>query len=100
MTWDKIKNLIGTLDTSVLPFIAMVIIVISLIVSLPYFLGQALDEQTKEINRFEKNIYNNETQDRTENVKLFNFTLNNVTGQGKINEGKIDSLLNYFNLTK
>jgi uncharacterized membrane protein YvbJ len=86
-------------DNSVIPFLAMLVIVIALIVSLPYFLGKALDEQTAQIKRIENNLYANETNDRNENVKLFNFTLDNVTKQGKINEGKIDYLLRYFNLT-
>jgi uncharacterized membrane protein YvbJ len=86
-------------DTSIIPFLAMLVIVISLIVSLPYFLGKALDEQTAQIKRIENNLYANETNDRNENVKLFNFTLDNVTKQEKINEAKIDSLLRHFNLS-
>lgn len=90
MTWDKIKNMVkACTDSSIIPFVSMVLIVIFLIVSLPYYLGRALDNQTDEIAEL-----------REGQIHSLNLSLANMTAIGKHNEDKLDLILSYLNNTK
>lgn len=76
-------------DNSLIPYVSMVIVVIFLIVSLPYYIGRALDNQTEEIAEL-----------RQSQLIGINSTLANMTAIGQHNEDKLDLILSYLNNTK